>query len=197
MASRLVFAFCFFSFLLQLEAAKSHSNINNPQITVMGIVYCDICSNNSFSRHSYFLPGCVWLCLSFDVNELGSVFWEEKEFDVNELGVEVRIDCMFNAIAPRTAEQISFSVNRTTNKYGIYRLEVPSVDGVQCARDKAVKSTCRATLLSTSSKACAIPGFQSTSDQISIKSKRANMCIYSLNALSYRPSKRDTALCGK
>ncbi|XP_047983063.1 uncharacterized protein LOC125223811 [Salvia hispanica] len=169
MASTLVFAFCFFSFLLQLEAAKSHSNtINNPQITVMGIVYCDICSNNSFSRHSYFLPG-----------------------------VEVRIDCMFNAIAPRTAEQISFSVNRTTNKYGIYRLEVPSVDGVQCARDKAVKSTCRATLLSTSSKACAIPGFQSTSDQISIKSKRANMCIYSLNALSYRPSKRDTALCGK
>lgn len=29
----------------------------NPQITVMGIVYCDTCSNNTFSRHSYFLPG--------------------------------------------------------------------------------------------------------------------------------------------
>ncbi|XP_057800560.1 uncharacterized protein LOC131016023 isoform X2 [Salvia miltiorrhiza] len=146
MASKLVFVFCLFSslsFFLQLEAAKSHSNLN-PQITVMGMVYCDICSNNSFSRHSYFLP-----------------------------------------------------VNRTTNKYGIYKLEVPSVDGVECARDKAVGSTCRATLLSTSSPACAVPSFRSTSDQISIKSKRANMCIYSLNALSYRPSKRDIALCGK
>ncbi|KAL1539900.1 hypothetical protein AAHA92_24329 [Salvia divinorum] len=170
MASKLVTAFCFFStlsFLLQLQAAKSHSNVN-PQITVMGLVYCDICSNNSFSRHSYFLPG-----------------------------VEVRIDCMFKAISPRTAEQISFSVNRTTNKNGIYKLEVPSVDGVQCARDKAVGSTCRATLLSTSSPGCTVPSFQSTSDQISIKSKRANMCIYSLKALSYRPSKRDISLCGK
>ncbi|XP_047956193.1 uncharacterized protein LOC125201935 isoform X2 [Salvia hispanica] len=147
MASKLASAFCFFStlslFLLQLEAATSHSNVN-PQITVMGLVYCDICSNNSFSRHSYFLP-----------------------------------------------------VNRTTNKDGIYKLEVPSVDGVECARDKAVGSTCRATLLSTSSPACTVPSFQSTSDQISIKSKQANTCIYSLNALSYRPSKRDISLCGK
>ncbi|KAG6400674.1 hypothetical protein SASPL_137516 [Salvia splendens] len=171
MASKLVSAFCFFStlslFLLQLEAAKSHSHVN-PQITVMGLVYCDICSNNSFSTHSYFLPG-----------------------------VEVRIDCMFKAISPRTAEQISFSVNRTTNKDGIYKLEVPSVDGVECARDKAVGSTCRATLLSTSSPACTVPSFQSTSDQILTKSKQANTCIYSLNALSYRPSKRDVSLCGK
>jgi uncharacterized protein YuzB (UPF0349 family) len=30
---------------------------NNSQIIVMGFVYCDICSNNSFSRHSYFIPG--------------------------------------------------------------------------------------------------------------------------------------------
>ena len=27
------------------------------RITVIGTVYCDICSNNTFSRHSYFLPG--------------------------------------------------------------------------------------------------------------------------------------------
>ena len=36
----------------QVEPAKV-----NPQISVIGIVYCDICSNNTFSRHSYFLPG--------------------------------------------------------------------------------------------------------------------------------------------
>lgn len=112
-------------------------------------------------------------------------------------GVDVRIDCMFKAISPRTTEQISFSVNRTTNKYGIYKLEVPSVDGVQCAKDKAVGSACQASLLSTASPSCAVPSFRTTSDQISIKSRRANVCIYSLNALSYRPSKRDIALCGK
>ncbi|KAK4417921.1 hypothetical protein Salat_2204800 [Sesamum alatum] len=153
------------SFLFQLEAAKPNSN---PQITVMGMVYCDICSNNSFSKHSYFLPG-----------------------------VEVRIDCMFKAISPRTTEQISFSVNRTTNKHGIYKLEVPSVDGVQCARDKAVGNSCRASLVSTSSSSCNIPGFRTTSDEISVKSRQANFCIYSLNALTYRPSKKDVALCGK
>ncbi|EYU31842.1 hypothetical protein ABFS82_06G004000 [Erythranthe guttata] len=154
------------SFLRVVESSK-HS-ISNPQITVMGMVYCDFCSNNSFSRHSYFLPG-----------------------------VDVRIDCMFKAISPRTTEQISFSVNRTTNKYGIYKLEVPSVDGVQCARDKAVGSSCRAILLSTpSSSLCNIPSFRTTSDQISVKSKQTNSCFYSLGALSYRPSRRNTSLCG-
>ncbi|CAA0824616.1 Pollen Ole e 1 allergen and extensin family protein [Striga hermonthica] len=134
----------------------------------MGMVYCDICSNNSFSKHSYFMSG-----------------------------VEVRIECMFKAISPRTTEQISFSVNRTTNRYGIYKLEVPSVDGVQCARDKYFGNSCRASLISTSSSSCNVPGFQTTSDEISVKSRQANFCVYSLNALSYRPSKRDIELCGK
>ncbi|PIN19382.1 hypothetical protein CDL12_07930 [Handroanthus impetiginosus] len=169
MGSIFLFVFSFFLFtlslFLQVEAAKSRSY---PQITVMGMVYCDTCSNNSFSRHSYFLPGA-----------------------------EVRIDCMFKAISPRTTEQISFSVNRTTNKFGIYKLEVPSVDGVQCARDKAFGNSCRASLISSSSSSCDMPGFRTTSDEISIKSRKANLCIYSLRALTYRPSKKDIALCGK
>ncbi|KAL3829461.1 hypothetical protein ACJIZ3_018263 [Penstemon smallii] len=168
MASTFLFVFSFLltlSFSMQIEAAKKSNS--NPQITVMGMVYCDTCSNNSFSRHSYFLPG-----------------------------VEVRIDCIFKAISPRTTEQISFSVNRTTNKYGIYKLEVPSVDGVQCARDKAVGNSCRASLIGTSSSSCNSPGFRTTADEISVKSKQANMCIYSLNALSYRPSIKNIALCG-
>ncbi|KAL8538480.1 hypothetical protein ACS0TY_000475 [Phlomoides rotata] len=152
------------SLSLQIEAGKA---ISNPQITVMGMVYCDICSNHSFSRHSYFLPG-----------------------------VEVRVDCIFKAISPRTTEQISFSVNRTTNRHGIFKLEVPSVDGVQCARDKAVGNSCRASLIASSSASCDVPSFRTTSDQVSIKSKRANFCIYSFSALSFRPSKRDIALCG-
>ncbi|KAB1211808.1 hypothetical protein CJ030_MR6G006594 [Morella rubra] len=139
----------------------------NSQIIVMGFVYCDICSNNSFSRHSYFLPGA-----------------------------EVRIDCMFKAISRKTIEQISFSVNRTTNKYGVYKLEIPSVDGIKCAEDSAVVSSCEASLIRTSSSSCNIPGYKSTSDQVAIKSKQTNLCIYSLNALNFRPSKRDISLCG-
>uniref|UniRef100_A0A5B7B391 Pollen Ole e 1 allergen and extensin family protein n=2 Tax=Davidia involucrata TaxID=16924 RepID=A0A5B7B391_DAVIN len=147
---------------LQVEPAKA----TNPQITVMGVVYCDICSNNTFSRHSYFLAGA-----------------------------EVRIDCMFKAISPRTTEQISFSVNRTTNKYGVYKLEIPSVDGIECAREKAMESSCRASLMWSSSSSCNVPGFRTTSDEIAVKSEQANLCIYSLSALNYRPSKRDITLC--
>ncbi|CAA2999650.1 major pollen allergen Ole e 1-like [Olea europaea var. sylvestris] len=162
-------SFLTLSFPLQVEPKKPNSK-PQPQIIVMGMVYCDFCSNNTFTKHSYFLPGA-----------------------------EVRIDCMFKAISPRTTEQISFSVNRTTNKHGIYKLEVPSVDGVQCARDKAVGNSCRASLtgISPSSSSCNIPGVRTTSDEISVKSNQQNTCIYSLSALSYRPSKRNINLCGK
>ncbi|KAJ8423090.1 hypothetical protein Cgig2_012977 [Carnegiea gigantea] len=137
-------------------------------ITVIGTVYCDICSNNSFSTHSYFLPG-----------------------------VEVKIDCKFKASAPKTAEEITFSVNRTTNRFGWYKLEIPSVDGIQCASDSAVVSLCRATLAGTSSSSsssssnCNVPGYKSTTDVV-----ETNVCIYGLSALSFRTPKRSRALCG-
>ncbi|EXC29147.1 hypothetical protein L484_005655 [Morus notabilis] len=153
------------SLILHLEARPSKSNAH---IIVMGFVYCDICSNNTFSKNSYFLPGA-----------------------------EVRIDCMFKAMSPRTSEQISFSVNRTTNKYGIYKLEIPSVDGIKCAEESAkIASSCQASLMWSSSSSCNVPGYKDTSDQIAVKSKRANLCIYSLNALSFRPSKKEASLCG-
>ncbi|OAY37211.1 pollen-specific protein-like At4g18596 [Manihot esculenta] len=146
----------------RVEPAK-----NNAHITVMGFVYCDICSNNSFSRHSYFLPGAG-----------------------------VKIDCKFKATSPKIREQVSFSVNRTTNRHGVYKLEVPSVDGIACA-EVAMESSCEASLMWSSSKSCNVPGYKSTSDQITIKAKHPNLCIYSLNALNFRPSKADLTLCGK
>ncbi|GKB01249.1 hypothetical protein Tco_0829293 [Tanacetum coccineum] len=139
-----------------------------PHISVMGMVYCDACYNNSFNTHTYFLSGA-----------------------------EVRIDCKFNAVSPRTAEQISFSVNRTTNQYGVYRLDIPSVDGIYCAQDAAVLNACRATLIRSDSPTCNVPGFITTSNEFSIKSKQANICIYSMFALSFRPSKKDLSICGK
>ncbi|KAK1441137.1 hypothetical protein QVD17_06975 [Tagetes erecta] len=156
--------FSTFSMLLQLEASRPII----PHISVIGMVYCDTCSINSFNNHTYLLSGA-----------------------------EVRIDCKFNAAAPRTAEQISFSVNRTTNRYGVYRLDIPSVDGIYCARDAAVLNTCRATLIRSSLPACNVPGFTTTSDEFAIKSDQANVCVYSMFSLSFRPSKKDPAICGK
>ncbi|KAI3761881.1 hypothetical protein L1987_52303 [Smallanthus sonchifolius] len=158
------FLFSTFSMILQLEASRPII----PQISVMGMVYCDTCSINSFNNQTFLLSGA-----------------------------DVRIDCKFNAFSPRTAEHISFSVNRTTNRYGIYRLDIPTVDGIYCARDAAVLNTCMATLIRSSFAACDVPGFTTTSDEFSIKSKQTNVCIYNMFPLSFRPSKKDPTICGK
>lgn len=110
--------------------------------------------------------------------------------------VEVKIECKFRADSPKTTEEVMFSVKRSTNRYGVYKLDIPAIDGIECARDSAIVSSCRASLMWSSSSSCNVPGYSTTSDEIAIKSKRANLCIYSLNALNYRPSKRDKSLCG-
>ncbi|KAF2301851.1 hypothetical protein GH714_029873 [Hevea brasiliensis] len=110
-------------------------------------------------------------------------------------GAGVRIDCKFKASSPKIIEQVSISVNRTTNRHGLYKFEVPAVDGIACA-EAAIESSCEASLMWSSSKSCNVPGYKSTSDQIAIKAKQANLCIYSLNALNFRPSKIDLTLCG-
>ncbi|KAL4568166.1 hypothetical protein LXL04_023772 [Taraxacum kok-saghyz] len=157
----------FFILFSSLLVTLSTSSVPVPHITVVGVVYCDACSKNS-STHSYFLPGA-----------------------------EVRIDCKFKAASPRTSEQISFSVNRTTNRHGVYKLEIPSVDGINCAKEEAqVLNTCRASLIRSISPACNVPASITTSSQFSVKSKQANLCIYSLYALSFRPSKKDLEVCG-
>jgi len=108
----------------------------------------------------------------------------------------VKVDCMFKALSARTTEQITLSVNRTTNKYGMYRIEVPSVDGVRCAEGTEVMSSCQANLIGSSTTACNVPGYKSTANVISVKARKTNLCIYSLNALNFRPTKKDIGLCG-
>ncbi|XP_022775832.1 leucine-rich repeat extensin-like protein 3 [Durio zibethinus] len=159
--------------LLVLTSSFTHllSAIAQPaspisRITVVGVVFCDICSTNAFSRRSYFLPG-----------------------------VEVNIQCKFKAKSPKTTEQMTVSVNRSTDKYGVYKLEIPHVDGVDCVEGLAIESLCQASLIGSKSAACNVPGLKTSTNQISVKSKQDNLCIYSLNALSYRPSKRNATLC--
>ncbi|CAL0332961.1 unnamed protein product [Lupinus luteus] len=162
----------FFTQFSEVEPAAKPNLVRKPrfpdsQISVMGFVYCDICSNNSFSRNSYFLSGA-----------------------------EVRIDCQFKVLSEKTKEEVSISVNRTTNKHGMYKLEIPTVDGVRCAEDSEVAPFCKANLIGSSISSCNVPGYKSTSNEIAIKARRANFCIYSLNALTFRPSKREKILCG-
>ncbi|GMH27407.1 hypothetical protein Nepgr_029250 [Nepenthes gracilis] len=157
-----------FAQALSLLAQPHQATATSSNFTVVGAVYCDTCFDNVFSRHSYFLPG-----------------------------VDVHIQCKFMANFPRTTESISFSVNRTTDKYGLYKLEMPSVDGVDCTDGPAIHSSCQATLISSSSSACNIPALKATAYEISVKSKQSNLCIYSFTAMSFRPMERNHTLCGK
>ena len=96
-----------------------------------------------------------------------------------------------------TSEEIKFSVNRTTGKHGVYHLEVPSVDGVDCVGGYTVQTLCQAALIGrSSSPACNVPAMKTTTSAVSVKSKQENLCIFNLNALSYRPSKRNSTICG-
>ncbi|BAT82936.1 hypothetical protein VIGAN_04002200 [Vigna angularis var. angularis] len=136
-------------------------------ITVVGAVYCDTCSISTFSKQSYFLQG-----------------------------VEVHIQCRFRATSPKTNDQISFSVNRTTDQNGVYKLEIPSVDGVNCMDGSAIVSLCQASLISSSTSTCNVPMLKSTTREISVKSKQDNMCVYTLSGLSFKPPQKNSTLCG-
>ncbi|XP_065873060.1 olee1-like protein [Euphorbia lathyris] len=164
----MAFFFLFFvaTFLGNPFSLLAHKPHISSKISVVGLVYCDACSTKSFSKHSYFLPG-----------------------------VDVHIQCKFKAVSPRTAEQIDFTVNRTTDKHGIYKLEIAIIDGIDCVDSSTIESLCQATVIKSSNSSCQIPLLRSTTDQITIKSKQENHCIYSLNALSYHPRRRNDTLC--
>ncbi|KAK2636855.1 hypothetical protein Ddye_031647 [Dipteronia dyeriana] len=149
-------------------SVKAQSAIPTSRITVVGVVFCDTCSTNIFSRHSYFLPGA-----------------------------DVQIQCKFEANSPKTNEHISFSVTRTTDNYGVYKLEIPHVDGVDCVDGMAIESLCQASLIGSTSSVCNVPGLKTATNEISVKSKQESLCIYSLKALTFRPSKRNSTLCGR
>ncbi|CAF2090194.1 unnamed protein product [Brassica rapa] len=165
----IMFLFVLLQLLFVNSLSPKHSSAEpNAEVTVMGFVYCDVCSNNTFSRHSYFMSG-----------------------------VEVRIVCRFKSASSRTNEMVTFSANRTTNEFGLYKVAITSLD---CADVDSLASSCQASLVgrrSSSDISCNVPGYRTTTDQVVFKSKRSNLCIYGFNALNLRPFKSDLALCGK
>ncbi|CAD6218599.1 unnamed protein product [Miscanthus lutarioriparius] len=149
--------------LLMLSDAEAKFLPNN--ITVVGSVYCDACSNNTFSKHSFFLKGArVLIKCSFKVNSTSS-------------------------------EELSLEAERTTDQHGVYKLDVPPVDGFECREGHEVRSACRATLVRSSSAACNVPGLGGSTQHIALRSRATSACFLNLNALNFRPAKRDGALC--
>ncbi|KFK33608.1 hypothetical protein AALP_AA5G035900 [Arabis alpina] len=157
--------------LVNSLSPKQSSPKPNAEITVMGFVYCDVCSNNTFSKHSYFMSG-----------------------------VEVRIICRFKVASSRTRETLTFSANRTTNEFGLYKVAITSLD---CADVDNLATSCQASLVgrrrssSSLDSSCNVPGYRTTTDQVVFKSERSKLCVYGFNALNFRPFKKDLALCGK
>ncbi|KAK4423966.1 hypothetical protein Salat_1979500 [Sesamum alatum] len=151
-----------------LLLAQPPQPTSSSHITILGSVYCDVCYRNTFSKHSYFLPG-----------------------------VDVHVECRLKASSTWTTQDISFSVNRTTDRYGMYKVDIPSVDGVDCTQVATIQSFCQASLMPTSVSGCNIPSRRSTSThQITVKSKQNHICTYTLGALTYKPSTPNVSLCG-
>ncbi|XP_039138265.1 RNA-binding protein 12-like [Dioscorea cayenensis subsp. rotundata] len=142
---------------------SGHKLLSN--ITVMGFVYCDTCSNNTFSKHSYFLQGA-----------------------------KVQISCKFKVSSSSGAE-ISIDAERMTDRIGFYKLDIPPVDGFECKEGHEIQSFCRANLIKSSSPSCNIPGLRSSTGHVAVKSRDANICFFNLNALNYRPAKINYDQC--
>ncbi|XP_075481291.1 uncharacterized protein LOC142521999 [Primulina tabacum] len=91
---------------------------------------------------------------------------------------------------PSTTEELSFSVNRTTDSNGMYKLELASFD---CAVEFQY-SFCVANLIGISSDSdCSVPA-QTTTSATDIAHN--NVCAYTLGALSYQPETINVTLCG-
>ncbi|XP_057811207.1 leucine-rich repeat extensin-like protein 3 [Salvia miltiorrhiza] len=149
---------------LALAAAQPRAT----RIVVLGSVYCDVCHENTFSKHSYFLPG-----------------------------VDVNIECKMKSRWARSREDISFSVNRSTDRYGMYKVEIPCVDGVDCSRHPTIQSSCKATLIGSAPPCCCnLTAPKTVSSHITVRSKQDNACTYTLAALAYSPPQTNLTLCG-
>ncbi|URE36531.1 Pollen proteins Ole e I like [Musa troglodytarum] len=135
-------------------------------VTVMGTVFCDACANNNFSRHGYFLEG-----------------------------VKVRVQCALRVNATAAGE-MRVAVDRTTDRFGVYELDIPPVDGFECREGRGVDSFCRASLVESPSSLCDVPGLSSSTEHVAVRGGEGRLCLYNLNALNYRPSKKDADLCG-
>ncbi|RWW74187.1 hypothetical protein BHE74_00017883 [Ensete ventricosum] len=105
------------------------------------------------------------------------------------------IDCKF-VTNSTSREEMSITADRTTDRFGVYKLEIPPVDGFECREGREIKSMCRASLSKSSSLRCNVAGFRSSTAHVAVKDRESNVCYFNLNALSYRPARRNVPRCG-
>ncbi|KAJ8458049.1 hypothetical protein OPV22_030975 [Ensete ventricosum] len=159
--------FVVLSLLLATSLCLEADPSHISNVTVMGTVFCDACATNVFSEHSYFLAG-----------------------------VRVRVQCMLRVMNSTSREEMSITVDRRTDKFGVYKLDIPPVDGLECREGVEMDSCCRASLLGSPSSLCDVPGLSSSTGHVAVGGGEGKRCLYNLNALNYRPSKKDANLCG-
>lgn len=92
-------------------------------------------------------------------------------------------------------------MNRTTDRNGAYKLDIPSVDGDNCESsmdggNSEIVTLCEACLIGTSSSSysCNVPFLKSTRNS-EISKHDNNLCVYSLGSLSYKPPIINAPLC--
>ncbi|XP_037479143.1 leucine-rich repeat extensin-like protein 3 [Triticum dicoccoides] len=129
-------------------------------LTVTGTVFCDACSSSSFSNHSYFLPD-----------------------------VKVRIDCAIR-VSTTSKEEIKITAEKTTDRHGAYRLDIPAVASLGCTTGGEAASFCRAAVLDNPSPLCDVPAVTTTAGHISFAARDPDACLYNLNSLYYRPGNK-------
>ncbi|KAJ8459805.1 hypothetical protein OPV22_032731 [Ensete ventricosum] len=107
-------------------------------VTVMGTVFCDACASSNFSQHSYFLEG-----------------------------VKVRVQCVLRVNAT-SAGEMRVAVDRTTDRFGVYNLDILPVDGFECREGRGVDSFCQASLVESPSSLCDVPGLSSSTEHVAL-----------------------------
>ncbi|CAI0627411.1 unnamed protein product [Linum tenue] len=60
-----------------------------------------------------------------------------------------------NKLAKNRRTDPLLSQHRTTNKYGVYKLEIPNVEAIDCVDDgSSIKSMCQASLIKSPASTC-------------------------------------------
>ncbi|RWW36785.1 hypothetical protein BHE74_00058162 [Ensete ventricosum] len=185
-----VFALLFTRSLCLEADPKPISNV-----TVMGTVFCDACASSNFSQHSYFLEGEGNGNLKLLMPCFASLHALLLRLFGLLPGVKVRVQCVLRVNAT-SAGEMRVAVDRTTDRFGVYNLDILPVDGFECREGRGVDSFCQASLVESPSSLCDVPGLSSSTEHVAVRGGEGKLCLYNLNALNYRPSKKDADLCG-
>ncbi|RRT35996.1 hypothetical protein B296_00047208 [Ensete ventricosum] len=157
-----VFALLFTRSLCLEADPKPISNV-----TVMGTVFCDACASSNFSQHSYFLEGEGNGNLKLLMPCFASLHALLLRLFGLLPGVKVRVQCVLRVNAT-SAGEMRVAVDRTTDRFGVYNLDILPVDGFECREGRGVDTFCQASLVESPSSLCDVPGLSSSTEHVAL-----------------------------